>query len=178
MSTNPRDFAIEAHGDQKYGDKPYAYHLDDVVAVLHEFGFRDEAHTAAGYLHDVIEDTDVTAGDIAVLFGEVVAAAVAFCTDEPGPNRKTRKAATYERCERALDGDERGAVVGSVVKLADRIANLREAHRTGSSLLSMYRREHVYFACTYYYTPGDGGAEPWDTSSMWAEYDRLIVETT
>lgn len=33
-----REFAIQAHGDQRYGDRPYVEHLSAVVEVL------DEAH--------------------------------------------------------------------------------------------------------------------------------------
>lgn len=30
--TNPRDFAVQAHGSQMYGAQPYAAHLDAVAA--------------------------------------------------------------------------------------------------------------------------------------------------
>lgn len=31
MTNKARDFAIKWHGDQRYGDKPYVYHLDQVA---------------------------------------------------------------------------------------------------------------------------------------------------
>lgn len=33
-SIKARDFAIIAHGNQKYGDQPYVVHLDEVFNVL------------------------------------------------------------------------------------------------------------------------------------------------
>lgn len=34
MTNKARDFAIKWHGDQKYGDKPYVYHLDQVAEIV------------------------------------------------------------------------------------------------------------------------------------------------
>jgi len=33
-----RDFALERHGQQRYGERPYGEHLAEVVGVLAEFG--------------------------------------------------------------------------------------------------------------------------------------------
>ena len=52
-----RDFANQHHGEQRYGDRPYAYHLDAVVTLLEPYG---ESAQVIGYLHDVVEDTVVT----------------------------------------------------------------------------------------------------------------------
>jgi (p)ppGpp synthase/HD superfamily hydrolase len=51
-----RDFAIRAHGDQKYGSEPYVAHLDAVVAVLNEFGYSGDEYVCSGYLHDKQEN--------------------------------------------------------------------------------------------------------------------------
>ena len=29
-----RAFAVQAHGDQRYGDEPYVVHLDEVAAIV------------------------------------------------------------------------------------------------------------------------------------------------
>lgn len=60
-----RKFAVEAHGDQRYGDEPYVVHLDHVLAVLQRFGIEGEDILVAGLLHDTIEDTNVTQEQIA-----------------------------------------------------------------------------------------------------------------
>jgi len=54
-----RDYAITAHGEQKYGDKPYIHQLEAVVKILEPYG--SEAKLI-GYLHDVAEDTHSTKG--------------------------------------------------------------------------------------------------------------------
>ncbi|USN15388.1 hypothetical protein KIKIMORA_02420 [Brevundimonas phage vB_BpoS-Kikimora] len=51
-----RRFAILHHGEQKYGKRPYAYHLDGVVANLVRWGY-GWVEQIAGYGHDLIEDT-------------------------------------------------------------------------------------------------------------------------
>ena len=94
MLNQARDFAIAAHGDQTYGEQPYVFHLDAVVAHLTDFG---EPAQVVGYLHDVVEDTPTTSDDIEQVFGEFVSQCVAIVTDEPGKNRKERKTKTYAK---------------------------------------------------------------------------------
>ena len=143
-----RKFAIQAHGDQMYGDGtiPYVVHLDMVAGVLREFGFtKDALLLQAAFLHDTVEDTYVT--DQILLdngFSAVVAAAVAFCTDEKGKNRKERKKLTYEKQvgllnRRPIDDSTR---LGLLVKWADRVANIRACHIwPAKNLLPMYVKE-------------------------------------
>lgn len=76
-----RDFSIQAHGDQMYGRMPYSYHLDQVAHKLRELGHYgwdvpEDAYVVA-YLHDVLEDTKTTYGQVFDKFGETVAKAVA-----------------------------------------------------------------------------------------------------
>ncbi len=40
-----RAFALEAHGEQKYGDHPYAYHLDAVAAIAAPYGEEGQQYT-------------------------------------------------------------------------------------------------------------------------------------
>lgn len=129
-----REFAVAAHGDQRYGDRPYVEHLAAVVDVLEEFGFSDE-YVAAGWLHDVVEDTDVTEADIQAAFGEQVAKLVSAVSG--GGNRETHVASIYEKIEAYPDA--------AFLKLADRIANV-EACARGDKHSIRYAREHPRFA--------------------------------
>ena len=93
-----REFAIERHGDQKYKDHPYIYHLDGVRSLVEEFdgGFLAQA---VALLHDVLEDTDTTYEDLIHEFNREIADIVVEVTQEgekePGfyfPNLRSRRA--------------------------------------------------------------------------------------
>lgn len=62
--TNAREFAIRAHGDQvdKLG-RPYIEHLERVVHLTFAIDGTFEYQNVA-WLHDILEDTDVTADDL------------------------------------------------------------------------------------------------------------------
>ena len=50
-----RQFAIEKHDGQLYGNLPYLYHLDMVHQLAEGIGL-SEIHQVVAYLHDTIED--------------------------------------------------------------------------------------------------------------------------
>lgn len=129
-----REFAVRAHGQQRYGERPYVEHLSAVVEVLEEFGFSDD-YVAAGWLHDVVEDTSETEADIEAAFGDRVAKLVSAVSG--GGDRATHVASIYEKIGAYPDS--------AVVKLADRIANI-EACERGDKHSLRYAREHPGFA--------------------------------
>jgi (p)ppGpp synthase/HD superfamily hydrolase len=138
-----RQWALRAHGAQRYGEDPYVVHLDEVVAILKEFGWSEPEVLAAGYLHDVVEDTAVTQHDVVERLGERVAHMVAFCTDEEGPDRATRKQHTYARMRAVLAQEPTWGAQASAVKLADRLANVRRCVAgQNARLLAVYSTEH------------------------------------
>ena len=92
MIKTARDFAIDAHGEQKYGARPYHVHLDAVAELASAYG---ETAQVVAYLHDVVEDTPVALSAIEGRFGKFVAGCVAILTDEPGETREERKRKTY-----------------------------------------------------------------------------------
>ena len=144
MIDKARSFAIEAHGDQKYGEKPYIHHLEAVVSILEPYG--NEAKLI-GYLHDVAEDTHVSIDEIKSIFGEFVANCVAILSDELGSNRKERKIKTYEKMSK-VTGKETLALV---VKAADRLANIEACiSDDNEKLLDMYKNEHQAFTKAVY----------------------------
>ena len=134
----PRDFAAKAHEGQKYAGEPYTVHLDAVVAILREFKVNDPDVIAAGFLHDVIEDTAATKEDLVEHFGQRVADLVDAVTDGEGKNRAERKERPYR-----LIPTVPGALT---VKLADRAANIISCLESNPGLLKMYRKEHLTFA--------------------------------
>lgn len=86
------EFALTAHGQQtrKGTEIPYVSHLLEVSGLVLHWGGDFEQATAA-LLHDVVEDTPATLGDLEARFGAGVAAIVADCTDtgpDESPGRK------------------------------------------------------------------------------------------
>lgn len=80
-----KEFAIKAHGDQKYGKMPYEYHLQQVVSKLLLWRDRgvvsiSDEQIAAGWLHDVVEDCDVPYKILVDMFGEKVTRIVYLLT--------------------------------------------------------------------------------------------------
>ena len=151
-------FAIRAHGDQKYGPYPYVYHLVMVDEVLNKFGWYAEEHRAAAYLHDILEDTKITKEELEKEFGLTISSLVYLVTNEPGKNRKEKHEKTYPKI--------RTSSLATVLKIADRIANVRFSIETESPLLKMYKEEHEEFKKIL-----QRGNE---CISMWDELDNLL----
>jgi (p)ppGpp synthase/HD superfamily hydrolase len=154
-----REFARAQHADQPYDGGPYDNHLAAVAAVLDRFGYESETLHTAAWLHDVVEDTETEISEVESRFGADVATLVWAVTSEPGQNRKERNALTYPKI-RALPG-------ATILKLADRIANVENGLASGSSLTQMYRKEHPAFKEALY-VPGVADA-------MWAHLDQLLL---
>ncbi len=139
-----REFSILHHGDQRYGVHPYSVHLDAVASIASAYG---ESAEVVAYLHDVVEDTQVSTADIETIFGSLVADCVAILTDEPGENRKERKTKTYQKMA-AVTGK---AELALVVKAADRLANVRACIvDKNQRLLDIYKSEHKVFSQSVY----------------------------
>jgi len=137
-----KEFAIKRHGNQRYGKYPYEHHLVSVVSLLNSFEFDDEV-VAAGWLHDVVEDTDVTMEELIETFGREIGSIVHAVTDGSGKNREERKTSVYAKII------ERGRPAVAV-KVADRICNLFESiHEGDKNLIKMYLKERFAFDSIY-----------------------------
>lgn len=160
MIKKARDFAIESHGNQKYGKHPYSFHLDQVAEKARAFG--EEAEVIA-YLHDVVEDTSVTIEDIESQFGKLVAICVSVITDETGNNRQERKAKTYRKMAE-VKGD---AELGLIVKVCDRLANVSTSIKNhNAKMFNIYCQEHPVFKKSAF---RQGLCD-----DLWLELDNLI----
>ena len=76
-------FALNAHKGQirkSEPDKPMIMHPIDVANILENFDFDDNL-IAAGYLHDVVEDTRFTIEDIRENFGDDITNLVETATE-------------------------------------------------------------------------------------------------
>lgn len=159
-------FSLNAHAGQLYGEQPYARHLEDVALCLEKFGFNHKAAETdpfieeiicAGWLHDVVEDTKITIAEIEKEFGHSVADIVARVTDEPGMNRAERKSKTYLKI--------RGHLGATIVKLSDRISNVKASLNSNEPQFIKYVEEQKkFFEATYV---------PMVAEPMWNELRRL-----
>jgi hypothetical protein len=79
-------FAVRAHdGQVRMGTRfPYVVHPLGVGMLLRDFYPDHPELEAAGYLHDVVEDTDISIQTISEKFGVVVAYYVECVTRQPG----------------------------------------------------------------------------------------------
>ncbi|ALF53619.1 (p)ppGpp synthetase [Nostoc piscinale CENA21] len=111
------------HGQFRKSGEPYIYHPVAVAGLLRDLG-GSPAMIAAGFLHDVVEDTDVTIEEIEELFGSEVRQLVEGVTKLSKINFKSKtesQAENFRRMFLAMAQDIRVIVV----KLADRLHNMR-----------------------------------------------------
>jgi (p)ppGpp synthase/HD superfamily hydrolase len=156
-----RALALEAHGDQRYGDEPYELHLAAVFGWVARLGGDADAQAAA-WLHDAVEDTPLRLERVRAELGMAVAELVWAVSDGPGPNRATRKAGLYRRLGRA-SADAR------LVKLADRIANLEHAVGRGDlGYAALYASEHPAFRSALFRAR--------EHAEAWRVLDDLVVQ--
>ncbi|MBD3413315.1 MAG: RelA/SpoT family protein [Candidatus Aminicenantes bacterium] len=117
-------FAAHSHkGQVRLSGEPYLNHPLEVANILADMKL-DPTTLVAALLHDVLEDTDMTALDIKKLFGEEIAHLVEGVTkiglvEESHP--ETRRAETIRKIIIAMTDDLRVIFI----KLADRIHNLK-----------------------------------------------------
>ncbi|MFF2022998.1 HD domain-containing protein [Streptomyces sp. NPDC058171] len=132
-------FAEEAHGDQKRpAGEPYVEHLLEVVEILVSgAGVRDEDLLVAAVLHDVVEDTDRTAGEVGERFGPRVEEWVGWVT-KPDPEAHEDPAQVRDRYLLSLRSAPPEVLL---LKLADRFSNVQrlDTHPRPEKRRSYYR---------------------------------------
>jgi len=118
------DFAYQLHeGQFRASGEPYIIHPVAVADLLRDIG-ASAGVIAAGFLHDVVEDTEVTAEEIEQHFGAEVRALVEGVTKLGGihfTNHTEAQAENLRRMFLAMASDIRVVLV----KLADRLHNMR-----------------------------------------------------
>jgi guanosine-3',5'-bis(diphosphate) 3'-pyrophosphohydrolase len=116
-------FAATKHRDQRRKDaeaSPYINHPIALATILaNEVGIIDPVVICAALLHDTIEDTKTTAKEIEQQFGHEIAAIVLELTDDKSLKKDERK-------QLQIDHAAHASAKARLVKLADKIANLRD----------------------------------------------------
>lgn len=116
-------FATRAHEGmlRKGGKMPYIYHPMEVALLVSRMT-KDEEVIAAAYLHDVLEDTAVTAQELLLEFGERVLKLVQAETEDKSLTWKERKGNTIRHLGCASHEVK-------LLTLADKLSNMRSTAR-------------------------------------------------
>ena len=125
MIINAAFLALEAHEGQfrKYSnsDRPYIIHPMWVAGRVSLVPGASEQMVAAAWLHDVLEDTDVSAMDLAKVFPISV---IRMVKDMTNPSKEHKHLSRAER--KKMDREHLAQVSKEVkvIKLADRVHNM------------------------------------------------------
>lgn len=141
--------AAEAHKNQvrKYNRRPFITHPIRVAGRVATLPEATEDMVVAAWLHDVVEDCEITVEEVEDSFGEKVAELVVELTNfytktnYPQLNREERKKLEIERIEKI-------SREAKIIKLVDRLDNLREMP-IDNEFMKRYIKEskELLFAC-------------------------------
>lgn len=136
MIEKAKHFATKAHQGQKRknSQEDYFVHPIRVAETLQKEGYSEEL-ICAGYLHDVVEDTDYTLTDIENHFGPTVKSLVATHTED-----KTKP--WQERKQHTIETVRQGSFEVKALIVADKLDNLKslqkELKRHGDAVWSNF----------------------------------------
>ena len=127
-------FAVKAHAGTERRGKGYPYIVHPLEAVeIVATMTADQELLAAAALHDTVEDTDVTVGQIRKEFGDRVADLVAAETDQiPGQAGNDARGAGetwHARKQAAIDRLAKAGREAKMVALGDKLSNMRAIAR-------------------------------------------------
>ncbi len=134
-------FAADKHRNQRRKDNeasPYINHpimLAKILAV--EGGVEEGTVLCAALLHDTIEDTETSYNELAEQFGYEIADVVREVTDDKALPKAERKQLQIEHAPHLSQA-------AKLVKLADKIANLRDVADHPPSKWPLERRREYF----------------------------------
>lgn len=116
-------FAADRHRRQRRKDAEASPYINDPLSLAdilaREGGVEDAKVIAAALLHDTVEDTETSIEELETRFGKRVASMVAEVTDDKSLSKEERKRLQIAKSASISPG-------AKLVKLADKIANLRD----------------------------------------------------
>jgi GTP diphosphokinase / guanosine-3',5'-bis(diphosphate) 3'-diphosphatase len=118
-------FSADAHhGQKRLTGEPFVTHCVEVAKILAQLQL-DSVTVACGLIHDVVEDTRITVGDVEREFGKEIAGIVDGLTKiaklPTGGTKEERQVESYRKLLLSIAKDARVIIV----KLADRLHNMR-----------------------------------------------------
>lgn len=134
-------FAADKHRMQRRKDvdaSPYINHPIALANVLvNEGNVDDLVVVVAAILHDTIEDTETTVPELVAAFGREIAGVVVEVTDDKTLSKQERKQAQINHAHCLSDR-------ARVVKLADKICNLRDIASSPPVDWTLERRQEYF----------------------------------
>lgn len=134
-------FAAHKHRDQRRKDivaSPYINHPIQLADVLcNEGGITDSEVLAAAILHDTIEDTQTTAEELKEHFGQAICDIVLEVSDDKSLCKSDRK-------QQQIDHAPHISHKAKLVKLADKICNLRDVIDNAPAGWELERRQEYF----------------------------------
>jgi guanosine-3',5'-bis(diphosphate) 3'-pyrophosphohydrolase len=135
------EFAAHKHRDQRRKDakgSPYINHPIALATILvEEGGVTDATVIAAALLHDTVEDTETSIHELTGQFGAAVAGVVAEVTDTAWLQKTARKQLQISKASKSSGR-------AKLVKIADKIANLRDMIGNPPAGWSLERRREYF----------------------------------
>ena len=130
-------YSAEKHRGQRrkdVGASPYINHPIEVAALLANVaGVQDETILTAAVLHDTVEDTRTSPADLESTFGAAVHNLVQEVTDDKSLPKAERKRLQIEHAPHLSNP-------AKLIKIADKISNVREVSETPPADWSLERR--------------------------------------
>jgi GTP diphosphokinase / guanosine-3',5'-bis(diphosphate) 3'-diphosphatase len=134
-------FAAEKHRHQRRKDvhaSPYINHPIELANVLaNDGGITDPDVLCAALLHDTIEDTETTAEELRATFGDTITDIVLEVTDDKALSKEDRKRLQIEHAPHVSHQ-------AKLVKLADKICNLRDIISSPPAKWSLERKQEYF----------------------------------
>ena len=170
-------FAVKAHDGmrRKKSDAPYILHPMEAAVIVGTMT-DDQNLIAAAALHDVVEDANITMGEIEERFGERVRELVESETEDKRadlPPADTWRIRKEESLEVLKNTDDIGVLM---VWLGDKLANMRSIYRDfkveGNAMWQRFNQKDVSEQAWYYRSIVTLTKELSNTSA-WIEYKTL-----
>lgn len=134
-------FSADKHRNQRRKDaeaSPYINHPIALANVLaNEADIENEHVLVAAILHDTIEDTETTEQELVSTFGQEVANIVLEVTDDKSLPKSERKRLQMEHAAHISSRAQ-------LVKLADKICNLRDIAKSPPANWSLERKQEYF----------------------------------
>jgi guanosine-3',5'-bis(diphosphate) 3'-pyrophosphohydrolase len=134
-------FAAHKHKDQRRRDvdaSPYINHPISLADILCNEAHVTDIETICGaLLHDTVEDTETTAEELEDVFGIAICDIVMDVTDDKTLSKAARKQAQIDH---AADISDKA----KLVKLADKISNLRDVLNNAPADWNLERRQEYF----------------------------------